>query len=191
MVALFKRNLLLVLEKEALHVDVINTAIVEIEAIINRRPLTAISASSSDYEAIAPAHILYPDAMSHSSALVVENVSNDKAKRMRCLWRRAQARVNAFWKQWKRDYITLLHDRSKWRTTRRDIEVGDLVLLVDEATRRGDWKKGRVVSVEGTANHVRRAQIRRADGRVVLKDRTKMVLLEVDVDNNHPNGARQ
>ena len=84
MVALFKRNLLLVLEKEALHVDVINTAIVEIEAVINRRPLTAISASSSDYEAITPAHILYPETMSHSSALVVENVSNDEAERMRC-----------------------------------------------------------------------------------------------------------
>ena len=118
MVALFKRNLLLVLEKEALHVDVINTAIVEIEAIINRRPLTAISASSSDYEAITPAHILYPDAMSHSSALVVENVSDDEAERTRCSWRRAQARVNAFWRQWKRDYVTLLHDRPKWRTTR-------------------------------------------------------------------------
>ena len=59
MVALFKRNLLLVLEKEALHVDVINMAMVEIEAIINGRPLTAISASSSDYKAIIPAHILY------------------------------------------------------------------------------------------------------------------------------------
>ena len=104
----------------------------EIESIINRRPLTAISASSLDYEAIMPAHILYPDAISHSSAILVENASNDDAERMRCSWRRAQARVNAFWRAWRRDYITLLHNRSKWRTMRRDIAVGDLVLLVDE-----------------------------------------------------------
>ena len=69
--------------------------------------------------------------------------------------------------------------------------MGDLVLLVDEATRRGDWKKGRVVSVEGTANHIRRAHVRRADGRVVLKDRTKIVLLEIDVDKVRSDGAQK
>ena len=189
MVALVKRHLQVVLEKEALHFDVLNTSIVEIESIINRRPLTAISASSDDYEAITPAHILYPDAISHSSALVVENASDDDAERMRCSWRRAQSRVNAFWKMWRRDYITLLHNRPKWQRTRKDIEVGNLVLLVDEVTRRGEWKMGRVVSVDGTANHVRKAEVRRADGRIVLKDRTKMVLLEIDDGGNRPNGS--
>ena len=181
MVALVKKHLQLVLEKTVLHVDVLNTAIVEIEGIVNRRPLTAISSSSSDHEAITPAHILYPDAVSHSSALMVENASEDDAERMRCSWRRAQARVNAFWKVWKREYLMLLHDRRKWRTTKKDIAVGDLVLLVDETCRRSEWKLGRVISVSGTPNHVRKAEVRRVDGRVLTKDRTKLVLLELDV----------
>ena len=71
------------------------------------------------------------------------------------------------------------------------MEVGDLVLIVDKSSRRGDKKKGRVVSVEGTANHIRRAHVRRADGRVVLKDRTKIVLLEIYIDKDRSNGAQQ
>ena len=48
---------------------------------------------------------------------------------------------------------------------------------------------GRVVSVDGTANHVRKVEVRRADGRIVLKDRTKIVLLEIDDGGNQPNGS--
>ena len=188
MVSLFKRHLQVAFEKDVLHVDVLNTAIVEIEGIINRRPLTAISASSSDYEAITPAHILYPDAISHSSAVVVENATEDDAERMRCSWRRAQARVNAFWKAWKQEYLTLLHDRKKWRSTKKDIAVGDLVLLVDETCRRGEWKMGRVISIDGTATHIRKAEVKRSDGKVLSKDRTKLVLLELDDAQRNTNG---
>ena len=46
MVALVKKHLQLVLEKTILHVDVLNTAIVEIEGIVNRRPLLAIPTRS-------------------------------------------------------------------------------------------------------------------------------------------------
>ena len=91
-----------------------------------------------------------------------------------CSWRRAQARVNAFWRVWRQEYITLLHNQSKWQRTRKDIQVGNLVLLVKEVAHRGEWKLGRVVSDDGTANHVRKAEVRRADGRIVLKDEASL-----------------
>ena len=84
--------------------------------------------------------------------------------------------------------MTLLHDRRKWKSTKKDIAVGDLVLMVDEACRRGEWKMGRVISVDGTANHVREAEVRRSDGRVLCKDRTKLVLLELDDVQGNTNG---
>ena len=51
---------------------------------------------------------------------------------------------------------------------------------MDENARRGEWKMARVISTSGTADHIRKAEVRRADGRIVLKDRTKLVLLEID-----------
>ena len=166
MAALVGRRLQLVPEKEALHLDVLNTSRVEIERFINRRPLSAISASASDYEALTPAHIPYPDAIPHSPALDVENVSDDDVGGMRCSWRRAQFRVNAYWKRWRREIINLLHNCLKWQRTRKDVGVGNLVLLV--------------------ANRMREAEVCRTDGRIVLKDRTRIVLLEIDDGGNQP-----
>ena len=58
--------------------------------------------------------------------------------------------------------------------------LAKIVVIVDEAVPRHDWSLGRVVDVEGTSPHVRRAHVRRADGRIVTRDRTKIVRLEMD-----------
>ena len=57
--------------------------------------------------------------------------------------------------------------------------VGDVVLLVDEQTRRGDWRTGVVVSTDG-AELVRTVSVRTIGGKVFQRDRTKVVRLELD-----------
>ena len=52
--------------------------------------------------------------------------------------------------------------------------------MVDESTSRSEWKLGRVMDVASTGPHVRKVNVRRADDKVVLKDRTKVVKLELD-----------
>ena len=93
---------------------------------------------------------------------------------------RAQSRVNAFWKAWKRDYLSLLHDRKKWTKTKVDLKKGDVVLLVDETISRSEWKLGRVMDVLSSGPHVRKVNVRRADRKIVMKDRTKLVKMELD-----------
>ena len=180
MVGLFKKHLKATMGGVTVHVDVFNTVIIEIEAVINRRPLTAISADSRDCEALTPAHILYPAASTHSSAAVTENVGDPTAEQFRERWRHSQAVVNAFWKTWSRDYLSLLHQRNKWADTIRDLKVGDLVLIVDELSKRHEWKLARVHEVTSTDGHVRSATVRRPDRKLVLRDRSKLVLLELD-----------
>ena len=57
-----------------------------------------------------------------------------------------------------------------------------MVLLVDEQLSRNEWKAGRVVSVLNEGPHVRKVEVRRVDGKVVPRDRSKVVLLEMDDD---------
>ena len=59
-----------------------------------------------------------------------------------------------------------------------------MVLLVDENSRRGEWKMGRVQKVVRTSEHARRAWVKRADGKLVERDRTKLIHLEIDAENN-------
>ena len=57
-VGLFKRKLATAVAGDILHVDRFHTIVVEAEAILNRRPLTALTTESTDTEPVTPAHIL-------------------------------------------------------------------------------------------------------------------------------------
>ena len=78
-----------------------------------------------------------------------------------------------------RDYVSALQSRPKLRQVEENLKVGDVVLMVDEQIRRGDWRTARVVKVEEGAV-VRTVTVRTAAGKDFLRDRTKVVKLELD-----------
>ena len=55
-----------------------------------------------------------------------------------------------------------------------------MVILVDESTSRSQWKLGRVMEVISTGPLARKVNVRRADGKIIVKDRTKIVRLELE-----------
>ena len=132
MVGLFKKHLATTLSGDAMNVDTFNTVIVEIEAILNRRPLTILSSDSRDMEPLTPAKILYPATFRNIHPTTIP--TNEELKDdLTTTWKRAQSRVNSFWKAWRRDYLSLLHDRKKWTKTKDDLKKDDIVILVDES----------------------------------------------------------
>ena len=52
--------------------------------------------------------------------------------------------MNAFWKRWIRDYFPSLLVRQKWHVDKRNVCVGDVVMIQDSNSVRGQWKVGRV-----------------------------------------------
>ena len=102
------------------------------------------------------------------------------AEELTSAWKRAQSRINAFWKAWRRDYLSLLHNRKKWTRTKDDLKTDDVVILVDESLSRSEWKLGRVTEIVNSGPHARKVNVRRADRKIVVKDRTKVVRLELD-----------
>ena len=127
-----------------------------------------------------PNHILNPSTVGHAPLDLVQQGVNSDADSAKIQWRRAQSRVDAFWKAWRVEYLSLLHARSKWSRSEKDFAVDDMVIVIDETLPRHDWSLGRVIGVEGSSAHVRRAHVRRKDGKIVTKDRTKLVRLELD-----------
>ena len=128
---------------------------------------------------MTPAHILYPARLTPWSPTIVPT-DGETGKNLKTAWRRAQNRVNAFWKAWRTDYLSLLHDRKKWRGTKDDLKKDDIVIIVDESKKRHEWKLGRVVEKIDSGPHVRKVNVKKADGKTVLKDRTKIVKMEMD-----------
>ena len=52
-------------------------------------------------------------------------------------WRQAQYLADVFWRRWTKEYLPPLLERKKWNTKKRNLEVGDVVLIGDEKFPRG------------------------------------------------------
>jgi len=52
--------------------------------------------------------------------------------------------LNIFWTRWKREYLQSLQLRRKWNVKRRNLCIGDIVLVCDENLPRNAWLLARV-----------------------------------------------
>ena len=128
----------------ALNDESLRTLMTEVECIVNSRPLTFPSGDATDLQPLTPNHILT------MKSKVVMPPPGDFQKDdvyLRKRWRRVQYMANIFWTRWKREYLQTLQARTKWNQPKRNIEIGDIVLIKDENTARNDWPMARVVNV--------------------------------------------
>ena len=90
-------------------------------------------------------------------------VKEDQFSRKR--WKRIQYLVNLYWRRWLREYLPNLQGRSKWLTSKANIQVGNLVLIVDDNSARNKWQMARVEEVfTGRDGRVRSAIVKTANG---------------------------
>ena len=80
-----------------------------------------------------------------------------------------------------------LYARRGSTETRGDSAI-EGVEIVDGTLQRHDWKLGRVIAVAGTEPRVRRVDVLRPDGKIVMKNRMKTVLRERDLEEIPKNG---
>ena len=151
------------------------TYLVEVERILNNRPLVPVYDDPDCPTALTPNCLLL---MRQSTERVDADV--DLRDRYTRRWKQGQTLAGAFWKRWIREYLPTLQRRSKWTTVCRDVKIGDLVPVLGEKMSRGKWPMGVVCKIHAdTDNHVRKAEVRTANG-VILRDIRKLCLLERD-----------
>ena len=93
-------------------------------------------------------------------------------------WKKSQYLANVFWKRWLKEYLPILQERQKWLCPKRNVQVGDLVLIVPENISRGQWPKGLIEEiVPDKYGHVRQVTVRTATSRI-RRDVRKICLLE-------------
>ena len=87
--------------------DCLYTFLCEVEAVLNSRPLTAISDDINDLEPLTPNHLLIgASSMNYSTGVFHSNEIELRKKR-----RAVQAAGNIFWVRWTREYLPLLSIR--------------------------------------------------------------------------------
>ena len=125
--------------------------------IINSRPLTRNSDSHLDDQPLTPNHLLH---LRPSTGLSPGIFSKDDLLCRRA-WKQAQYLADVFWRRWTREYLPTLLERKKWDAKKRNLRVGDVVLIADENYPRGAWPLARVVEViAGRDGLVRSAKVK-------------------------------
>ncbi|XP_068143463.1 uncharacterized protein [Drosophila tropicalis] len=113
----------------------LQSALWEVEFILNSRPLTFVSLDSKDDEAITPNHLLLGSASGYKPVFKTTHT-------VQHMWQAVQEFAEQFWRRWVREYVPDLARRGKWFTKRPPIAAGDVVVILDETLPRNRWPKG-------------------------------------------------
>ena len=130
-----------------LNYDELHTFVVEAASIVNSTPLWEVSDDPNDPQPLTPAMLLTLRDSPHPPP-PEEFSEDDLLAYGKARWRRVQYLAGQFWVRWRRDYLQLLQERSKWTKKRDNIKPGDIVLLRDKNTQRNNWPIGRVSKVK-------------------------------------------
>lgn len=122
--------------------ELLYTVLVQIEGIINSRPLYPITDLPNDVTCLTPAHFLVGTAITD---LPEPNLLNSNESRLNVYKKIIQIK-QIFWKQFYFSYLSELQTRNKWFQVQNNINIGDLVIIKDEATPPTLWPLGRVIS---------------------------------------------
>lgn len=159
------------------------TYLSEIEAILNSRPLTPMSADPNDFQALTPGHFLIGQSF---TSIPAYDVSSINANRLSS-WQHVQKTRQDLWKRWSAEYLTEMNVRSKWHTGQPEIvKKNSLVVLRDDNLPPLRWALGRVIETHcGNDGIVRVVTVKTQNG-VYKRGVRKVSPLPIDVvDENY------
>lgn len=141
--------------------ELLHTVLIEVENVVNSRPLTELPLTCAGDEVITPNHLL----IGRSSADAPIGQFTDSDLILRKQWRAAQRLADVFWSTWVRTYLPTLTLRPKWHKLGRKLSIGDVVLVADANEPRNSWPKGIIEAVyPGADGIVRVVDVRTTTG---------------------------
>lgn len=155
-----------------------NTIMIEIESILNSRPLLAKSSQDlSDFSALTPGHFIIGSPL----AAIPQPILTDYPVNRLRFWRCCEQVRQHFWRAWSKDYLSSLNERTKWRKVLPNLKVGDVVLLLNPNAPPLHWPLGKVTKVVcGKDGHVRVVEVQTSDKKLHTRAVSKVVLLPIE-----------
>ncbi|XP_042610577.1 uncharacterized protein LOC109111550 [Cyprinus carpio] len=136
--------------------EVLRTVLIEVEGILNSKPLGYTSSDVADLDPITP----YCFLIGRRDASLPQVIYQESEMLSRRRWRHSQLLAEHFWRHFLKYYLPDLQARQKWRTEKKALEIGDVVLIVDPQLPRALWPVGKVTQVfPGVDGRVRTASV--------------------------------
>lgn len=165
--------------------EILRSALIEVEALVNSRPLTYVPIDSNQANALTP-----NDFLGIHTVVDANHVPDDSPETLINNYKTSLVIANKFWRRWVTEYLPELTRRSKWFEETPELKQGDLVIVVDPNSKRGEWPKGIVEAVKRSKDgRVRSAEVRTIHG---IKNRPASKLAPLLIkqswtsDTHHP-----
>lgn len=156
-----KTHLFKVIGSQILTYEEFSTILVQIECLLNNRPLSILSSDPSDISALTPNHFLNVTPLKFLPAEDVTDISDNRLSRYQLL----NKITHSFWRRWSQEYLTSLQQREKWNTPSKPIEIGTIVVIKDNNAHPLCWPLGIIdATYPGKDNIVRTVKVRTASG---------------------------
>ena len=135
-----KRCLIMTIGDNVLTYPELQTVFFECANIMNERP---IGMKDSDHAYFCPNDLLLGRSTVKAPAGTFDESCSSK-KRFSFIENLTQT----YWKRWQVNYFPSLILQQKWHVEQRNVSVGDIVLVQDSNTLRGQWKLAEVCEAE-------------------------------------------
>lgn len=183
-VRLMKHHLTRVIGDAHLTYEHFNTLLIQVEAVLNSRPLSPISNDPNDLNPLTPGHFLIGRELTSLPEELIRHIPTNRLN----LYQRVQQMMQSFWQRWQRDYLHTLHQRTKWMfKPPNSLQAGQMVLLKEDNLIPMRWKLGRIVKTyKGNDDITRVVDVQTTSG-VVKRAFSKICVLPIDgcVEGSH------
>lgn len=129
------------------------TLLVQIEAILNSRPITPLSDDPNDLSFLSPDHFLIGDILNAYAKPDLDHLQVNRLSR----WQHVELLRQHFWKRWHSEYLHQLQQRTRWQASKgRQLQVGQMVLVQQQGLPPLHWILGRVSEIHPGADGITR-----------------------------------
>lgn len=118
----------------------LSTLFVQIEAILNSRPLVPLSSDPTDLFPLTPGHFLIGRPLTSLPTPALLDVKTSRLSRYQLIEQMQQH----FWERWRKEFLSELQQRAKWRVKQGELLQGDMVILKEANLPPLKWKMGRI-----------------------------------------------
>lgn len=160
-----KHHLRRVIGDQVLSFEEMCTFLCRVEARLNSRPLTPLSADPDDLDPLTPGHFLIGEPTAVVPEPSVLGLPGATLLKNRHLL--VQQMRDSFWRIWSTDYLNSLQKLQRWTKDCQSIRINTLVLMKSLTLPPAKWLIGRVIAVHPDSSGVVRS----------MKLRSKMEIL--------------
>lgn len=156
-----KSQLVKLLYNRKLAFEELNTVLIEIEAILNSRPLTVQSENPADLKPLTPNNFLIPG----EAHILPEKDLSDAKPHLLKRWEVISQIRQEYWSRLALEYFHTLQSRAKWMKLYDNLKSNTVVLLKNTNAPPTQWEMGLVTDViKGNDDVVRVADVKTTHG---------------------------